>query len=384
MRASLLFGLLATITTISALDTQCVNSNFEDIVTRTSCGNSDSISKCLKDKVHAFRLEDISPCFTSRGCQRADAVWFMQECIMPDTRQELKKRATTADSTTDSTTTTAAKTTATTAATTSTETSATTTATTATTAASTTASAASSTTSTDSTSGTSTTASSTSTGGTSTTSSASSTSSGSSSSSNSCSVTKFVSTSACSKPSGAKKSTCSSVTMTTSTCAPGLLCFPTYLPSGACMKRDAPLTTSGIVVAIVFGVAITAVIISIIIVSMHARRKAKRAQINAAMVSGSLGKSAADDEGPAPYRIGGASDATPLITPGGGRSEQTQYAGAHQEYFGSRGAGSEAGVSPGSNPTAPTLPIIRTEHSGVGALGQEDSTHWSADYNARR
>ncbi|TVY35585.1 hypothetical protein LSUB1_G005617 [Lachnellula subtilissima] len=338
MRASFLFGLLATITTISALDTQCVNSNFEDIVIRTSCGNSDSISKCLRDKVHAFRLEDISPCFTSRGCQRADAVWFMQECIMPDTRQELKKRATTDDSTTDSTTTeakttkTAAKTTATTAATTSTETSATKTATTATTAASTTTSAASSTTSTDSTSGTSasgtsTTASSTSTGGTSTTSTASSTTSGSSSSSNTCSVTKFISTSACSKPSGAKKSTCSSVTMTTATCAPGLLCFPTYLPSGACMKRDAPLTTSGIVVAIVFGVSIAVVIVSIIIVSMHARRKAKSAQINAAMLSGSLGKSAAEDEGSAPYRIGGASDATPLIPPGAGEVNRRSIQG---------------------------------------------------------
>lgn len=154
------------------------------------------------------------------------------------------------------------------------------------------------------------------------------------------------------------------------------------------MKRDVPLTTSGIVVAILFGVSITGVIVGIIAMGVHARSKAKRAQINAAMLSGSLGKSAADDAGPLPYRIGGGgggpSDASPLITPGA-RSEQTQYPGAHQEYFGSRGAGSQSATSPGSTPTTPSLPIIKTEfHHGSEVLGQEDSAHWSADYNARR
>jgi len=154
------------------------------------------------------------------------------------------------------------------------------------------------------------------------------------------------------------------------------------------MKRDVPIGTAGIVIAIVFGVGIASAIVGIIVMSVRGRSKAKRAQINAAMVSGSLGKSAADGAGPAPYRIGvgGASDATPLIPPGtpvGGRSGQ--YPGAHQAYFGNRGAGSESAISPGSTPPVTPLPTIKTEmHSGLRVMGQDDSAHWSADYNARR
>jgi hypothetical protein len=103
MRPSLL-GLLATTTIVSAIDTRCVNNDFEELVIRISCGDSESISKCIREYVNTFSLEEISPCFVVGGCKKDDAVWFMQECTMPDLRQDLKKRATTDDSNDSSTT----------------------------------------------------------------------------------------------------------------------------------------------------------------------------------------------------------------------------------------------------------------------------------------
>jgi len=95
------FGLLATATIVSAIGTPCVNNDFEELVVRTSCGDSQYISKCIREYVNSFSLEEISPCFVTGGCAKDDAVWFIQECTMPDARQDLKKRATTDGSTTD-------------------------------------------------------------------------------------------------------------------------------------------------------------------------------------------------------------------------------------------------------------------------------------------
>jgi hypothetical protein len=153
------------------------------------------------------------------------------------------------------------------------------------------------------------------------------------------------------------------------------------------MKKDTPLTVSGIVVAAVFGLSITGIIVGLIVMSVRARSKANRDEIRASMLSGSGGKSAMNDMESVPYKIGGGgtSDASlPLITPSRARSEQ--YSRPQQEYFSSRGAVSNSATSPGSNSQGvPPMPTIQLQlHQGLGALGQEGSAHWSEDYNTRR
>jgi len=154
------------------------------------------------------------------------------------------------------------------------------------------------------------------------------------------------------------------------------------------MVRDVPLQTSGIVVAAVFGLSIAGVIVGLIVMCVRARSKANRDRIRAAMLSSSGAKSGMNDMESAPYKIGGGgtSDSAPLIAQGDARSEQTSYSGAHQEYFGSRGTGSDSVISPDSSSQGVSpVPTIQLQmHQGLGMLGQEGSAHWSEDFNTRR
>ncbi len=135
------------------------------------------------------------------------------------------------------------------------------------------------------------------------------------------------------------------------------------------MKRKDSLETSGIIVAIVFGVGLAATIITVIAMIVHSKKKlrtAKQAQLLAAATSKGRGPSAAVET-----RNPFASDANlPLITPGGTRSDQANY--SQQDYFEGAGQGGTGSLTPpeyrgvGAQgaPPAPQL------HQGVGGLGQ--------------
>jgi hypothetical protein len=93
------------------------------------------------------------------------------------------------------------------------------------------------------------------------------------------------------------------------------------------------------------------------------------------MLAGVGKKSAMNDVESVPYKIGGGgvSDSNlPLVTPGGPRSGQMQY---QQEY--------ESQEYNSHEYNSQAVPQIQL-HPGVTALGQEESPHWSQDYNARR
>ncbi|KAF8865584.1 hypothetical protein BDZ45DRAFT_684126 [Acephala macrosclerotiorum] len=355
MRTTLI-ALLASASIVSAGG--CARNNVEDLVAETSCGSVDAITNCL-GAADLQRLDEIERCYSLNGCgvgeATMEAVWFAKDCQPLDNgRGDLRRRAgstsadsTTAESTTEKTTsatTTSAKTSSTTVA----STSATTTA---------------DSTTTDSTSSTATTASST----TSTSSSATTTSTGSTTSATTtgtaaCSVTSTKSTSVCQTTSGT--STCFATTTDIASCAAGMICFTETAGADVCMQRDNNLTTSGLIVTIVFGVAIAATAIAFGIMCVRNSAKAKqeqRAQLLAA--AGSKGNDVEAQSFP------NRSEANlPLITPGGTRSEQTGYYGAsqpQQDYFGQSGSGGNPLTPPANRGGAPQL------HQGLGALGGE-------------
>ncbi|TVY82558.1 hypothetical protein LSUE1_G002859 [Lachnellula suecica] len=361
------FGLLATAAVVSAMSTSCANDNFDELLIKTSCGDNSIISKCIREQVGAFRLEEISPCFIAGGCKKKDAVWFMQECNMVDTKQDLKKRATDDSTTADKTTATTAKTSATKVVSTSA----------ASTKASSTAAASGTTASVSTASPTavSTDSSSSTSSGSTSGSSSVSTSSAGVTSANTCSTTWTTSASACTT--SGQSVSCTPTTLAASSCIASLLCFPSIGPD-SCMERNAPLTTSGIVVSAVFGLGISATIIVLIVMCLKARSKANRDnRERAALLAGVNSKPAMKDVELSPYNAGGpgagVSDSNlPLVTPGGVRSEQTGYSGTQQEYFGQQGGGYDVGVSPGSH------------SQGVPQIQLGQLPHWSDEHNNGR
>ncbi|KAM3074172.1 hypothetical protein ACMFMF_006195 [Clarireedia jacksonii] len=258
--------------TVLALDSQvvadgCVQGNFKDLVIRNSCGDDLSIAKCLTSDVDLRSLSQIEQCFIAGGCDATDssisAVWFSFECnayevpVEEVMRDDLKKRAT---ETSGSSSKTEASTTTTTSAETTTSASSTS-------ASSASAAAASTTSATSTTSGSST--------------SATTTSSGSSSTSTSlaCSTTKYISTSACSFGTG--KSTgvtigCTPTTSPSATCAKGVLCTTAASGEDVCMLKDDSLTTSGLVVTIVFAVGLAGFLIGFIVMTCQDRSATKK------------------------------------------------------------------------------------------------------------
>lgn len=122
--------------------------------------------------------------------------------------------------------------------------------------------------------------------------------------------------------------------------------------------RDDSLTTSGLIVTIVFGIAIAATIIAFIVMCMRNSKKVKQQEYASQMAAAS--SKGNDVEAQSFTNAAMRSEAQlPLMTPGGVRSEG--YSGAQQDYF--EGGNS---VTP-SNGRAPQIQL----HGGLGALGQE-------------
>ncbi|QSZ30421.1 hypothetical protein DSL72_004944 [Monilinia vaccinii-corymbosi] len=246
----ILFSLLVSRAIVSAYESPtsdgCMQGNFHDLVIRNSCGDDLSIVKCLAEDVDLRRLDQIEQCFIAGGCDAIDstvsAVWFSYECndrqgsVEELTKEDLRKRAAEASSTT-TTASSSASTTATTAS---------------------------------STSGTITSA----------------TSSGTATSTSTlvCSTTSYYSTSVCSYGTGASTGAtlgCAATSVGSVTCAAGVLCTTAASGDDICMLIDNTLTTSGLAVTIFFGVSIGAFIIGLIIVGLRdhaaaAKLKAER------------------------------------------------------------------------------------------------------------
>lgn len=391
MRAVL--GFLATVAFVSATNASCINDSFEELVSKTSCGCSKKLSRCLS-AVNLTRSNQIEQCFIASGCEEADALngatWFAHECQAEKTLEaqgELKRRAdddettsatkkggkTTAEDTasdqetsTDNEKTTAksteAKTTKAAASTTAPSTAdATTTSAAATTAAATSSSDSSTASSTTSASKASVTAASETTGST--------------TSSLVCSVTNMVTTSVCSVSKG-KTITCTPTITPTATCAPGVICQTDDAGNDVCLRRDNHLTTSGVVVTIAFAVSIIGAAISILVAQYRTRSGIRRREVERmALLGGGAyarngkGRAAPDVEATQTYGPRNPSEAhVPLMSPGGARSEQHGYPQQHNapDYFNAPGGSSS--VSPnGAGQAAPKL------HPGLGALGQNYS-----------
>ncbi|EHL01381.1 hypothetical protein M7I_2714 [Glarea lozoyensis 74030] len=152
-----------------------------------------------------------------------------------------------------------------------------------------------------------------------------------------------------------KTTSCSSALVTTSVCAAGLICFDEGPNAGDCMTKVNKLTTSGLIVAIIFVVGLVATIAVLIGMACVEKSKAKKnARERVALLGGN--KSAMTDiETVKPYRIGGGGDS-----------------GADEPL-------TKAAAPPAAGPS--TVPQIQL-HQGIGALGGHDDEHWSNDYAA--
>lgn len=348
---SFLLALLAGAATVSAAGTQCAQIEINELVSGTTCGCSKSITACLGRNVDLESLEEIQQCFVGGGCSETEAmeqaVLFAQDChteTRAADREELRKRQNN-KLTTGKTTATEAKTTTSAEATTTADT-------TSASAAASSTTAAPSTTSTDSTTADSTTSM------TSTTAT-----SASATGQDSCYVTSTKATSACSIHAGTTVTCIPTVTAITS-CAPGLLCFSPTAGANSCMKREDNLTTSGLIVTIVFAGGIGLAFLSWAIFCLRSRQRNKRQeQLHRMMERSGKGP---DVESISPFaarpstRANKAmrSDASlPLITPGGTRSDQQSY--RQEGYFEQHG--------PEGNPPPPVPKL----HPGLNALGQD-------------
>ncbi|PMD64002.1 uncharacterized protein K444DRAFT_311156 [Hyaloscypha bicolor E] len=281
---SFLLALFAGAAIVSASGTECAQNNLSELVSRTNCGCSKSITACLGRGVDLESLEEIEQCFVGGGCSgvnaAVEAVMFAQECHRErraEDREDLRKRQATNTKTTNAKTTAAdAKTTTSAEATTTSDASSTTVAPSSTTAAP------SSTTSADST----TTDGTTSTDSTTTTSAASAITSGA----ESCYVTSIKSTSACSVHAGTTV-TCIATTTAIQSCAPGMLCFSPTAGANSCMTKQDKLSTSGLIVTIIFAGGIGAALIAWAILCLRSRNRNKRQeQLRRMMASSGKGQ----------------------------------------------------------------------------------------------
>merc|ERR1712098_1009738 len=185
-----------------------------------------------------------------------------------------------------------------------------------------------------------------------------------------CSVTSTKSTSMCFVSAG-KTQSCVATTTEIASCSPGLICFSATAGANSCMRRDNTLTTSGLVVAIAFGVGLAATAIAVIAMVIHGKNKVKANQ-QAQLLAAASSRGGRDVEAAKAFTRPMASDANlPLITPGGTRSDQASY--PQQEYFEGAQGGSltppeyrGAGSSSSGAPPVPRLEL----HQGLGALGQ--------------
>ncbi len=338
---------------VAASGKKCAQSEISALVTRTTCGPSNSIAACLGADVDLESFEEIEQCFLGAGCSKmaaeVDAILFLAQACRPETgadhRDDLRKRADTS-----TTTATNAKTTVSTEATTTSDASDTSSASAA---ASSTPAAVSSTTSVDST-----------TSAASTDSTTTSAQTASTTSPTTCYVTNIKSTSACSVSDGTTV-TCTPTTTAIQSCAPGLLCFTATAGAESCMKREDNLTTSGLIVTIMFAGGIGAALLAWAVLCLRSRTRAKRQeQLRRMMASSGKGD---DVESISPFatrptmrsRARGSDANLPLITPGGTRTAQQTYA-QQEAYL------EQNGPTENAPPPVPKLP------SRKEAVGQEN------------
>ena len=117
------------------------------------------------------------------------------------------------------------------------------------------------------------------------------------------------------------------------------------------MKRDNSLTTSGLIVTIVFVVCLIGTIAVLIGMACMEKSKAKKLSRERVALLGGSKKAMEDIEVVKPYKIGG-----------GGES------GADEPL-------TKSAAPAGSAP----VPQIQL-HQGIGALGGQNDEHWSNDY----
>ncbi len=130
------------------------------------------------------------------------------------------------------------------------------------------------------------------------------------------------------------------------------------------MKKDNSLTTSGLIVTIIFAVGIFLSFAGVLIVNLRANAKAKHdAQVQLMMKSSMNHNTDVETA----QTFGMRSEANlPLITPEAAKSEQYNY-GQQHDYFGQEPAGSSSLTAEPS--VAPNPPPKL--HPGLGALGQD-------------
>jgi hypothetical protein len=352
---SFLAALLTGVAIVSASGTRCAQNDLGELVSRTTCGCSKSIAACLGKGVDLESLEEIEECFVGGGCSgmnaAVEAVMIAQECHRGggDDRDDLRKRQAT------NTKTTIAKTSATNVkTTTNAEAKTTSDASSASAAPSSTTAAPSSTTSVDSTTadGTTSTDSKTTT----------SASAASATAADSCYITSIKSTSACSIHAGTTV-TCIPTTTAIQSCAAGMLCFSPTAGANSCMKKQDNLTTSGLIVTIVFAGGIGAALIAWAILCLRSRNRNKRQEALRRMMASSAKDQDVESISPFATRPttrnkGMSSEANlPLIASGRTRGDQQTYAqqGGYIEH-GPRG----------NTPPGPRI------DPGLAALGQEN------------
>ncbi len=150
------------------------------------------------------------------------------------------------------------------------------------------------------------------------------------------------------------------------------------------MKIDNHLTTSGLAVAITFGVVIVGFAITLIVLKIQAKKNARRAELQREAQFGGPGygnRKYADVEVADAYkqarrapgfalnpREGMHSDANlPLIAPGGPRSDQQQY--NQQDYFAQTMSTGSHSASPGGRGRGAASNTPPKLHQGLAGLG---------------
>jgi len=175
-----------------------------------------------------------------------------------------------------------------------------------------------------------------------------------------CFVTNMVSTDVCSWTSG-KSFNCVPTITPSPSCAPGIICQKDVDNSDICMIRDKPLTTSGLIVSIVFAVAIIGALTGILVMQMKAAKMNKRAKMERmAMLSGGKGYGKSDVE-PPQLKTRGSDAHIPLIDSAEGMGVGNSGAGLGGgvgQYFDNRAYDISPQDAPKLNP-------------GLGALGQD-------------
>ncbi|KAL3427840.1 hypothetical protein PVAG01_01350 [Phlyctema vagabunda] len=370
MRSNLIALVVASATIVSAVQTNCARDSIEELVARTSCGNNEAILECL-GSADIDQLVEVELCFSIGGCEQTDAAfdarWLIQECQTEGAELRIRQDSTTADS---------EETTAETSAESTAESTAETTARASTTIASTDATTTADSTSAAETTSTAAAASTTSsTSSTTSTSNSATTAAASTTSSLVCSTTTIITTKVCSATTenGSTRTTCSSTATPVETCAAGNICSEDKSGQPICMKRDNTLTTSGLVVALVFGFGIGAFIVALIVMYCQAARQAKRdkAERMALLSNPRMGKERSDSDVEAArarntflqqHDEQGSEANIPLIT--------TTGAGQSHNDFGDDVG--EANYNPPSSRTGvpPVPPLPPKLHQGLGSLGQ--------------